>query len=79
VSVRAAASDAEQAVELAELALHGAERVSGEAAWRSRLDGSRLLDLQASLLRAQRKLAAALERLDQALALHPAGAGEAES
>jgi tetratricopeptide (TPR) repeat protein len=38
------------------------------------LDGSRLLDLEASLLRDQRHMAAALERLDQALARHPAGA-----
>ena len=37
------------------------------------LDGSRLLDLEASLLRAQRQMAAALERLDQALAFHPTG------
>ncbi|HEX3527392.1 MAG TPA: helix-turn-helix transcriptional regulator [Thermoanaerobaculia bacterium] len=37
------------------------------------LDGSRLYDLEASLLRAQRKIAAALERMDQALALRPAG------
>jgi len=118
VSVRAAASDAGQALELAELALRVAERVSGEAAWRSLLagyawahvanarrvaghlpaaeaafrsawqlwtagsaadvgllDGSRLLDLEASLLRDQKKLPAALERLDRALALHPAGEG----
>jgi tetratricopeptide (TPR) repeat protein len=118
VSIRAAASDADQALELAELALRVAERVAGEAAWRSLLagyawahagnarrvagdlpaaekaflsawqlwaagsaadvgllDGSRLLDLEASLLRDQKKLAAALERLDQALALCPAGEG----
>jgi len=37
------------------------------------LDGSRLFDLEASLLRDQRKMAAALERLEQALAMHPAG------
>jgi tetratricopeptide (TPR) repeat protein len=117
-SVRAAASDAVLALELAELALRVAERVPGEAAWRSLLagyawahianarrvagalpaaeeafrsawqhwragsaadvgllDGSRLLDLEASLLRARRKLPAALERLDQALVFHPAGEG----
>jgi transcriptional regulator with XRE-family HTH domain len=115
-SVRAAADDPRQAVELAELALRVAERVSGEAAWlcllagyawghlgnarrvasdlpaaeqafrlawklwkegsaadTGLLDGSRLLDLEASLLRAQRHMAAALDRLDQALALHPTG------
>lgn len=118
VSERAAASHADQALELAELALRVAERATGEAAWRSLLagyawahignarrvagdlpaaenafrnawqlwaagsaadvgvlDGSRLLDLEASMLRAQRKLAAALERLDRALAFHPAGEG----
>ncbi|HEX3527059.1 MAG TPA: helix-turn-helix transcriptional regulator [Thermoanaerobaculia bacterium] len=47
----------------------------GAAADAGLLDGSRLLDLEASLLRAQRKRAAALERLDQALAMHPAGEG----
>jgi tetratricopeptide (TPR) repeat protein/DNA-binding XRE family transcriptional regulator len=47
----------------------------GSAADTGLLDGSRLLDLEASLLRAQRHMAAALERLDQALALHPAGEG----
>jgi tetratricopeptide (TPR) repeat protein len=45
----------------------------GAAADVGLLDGSRLLDLEASLLRAQRKMVAALERLDQALALHQAG------
>jgi len=117
-SVRATAGVPKVAVELAELALRVAERVSGDAAWRSLLagyawahignarrvasdlpgaeeafrlawelwregsaadigllDGSRLFDLEASLLRAQRKTAAALERLDQALAMHPAGEG----
>ncbi|HEX3527394.1 MAG TPA: hypothetical protein VH988_10025 [Thermoanaerobaculia bacterium] len=45
----------------------------GAAAGTGLLDGSRLLDLEASLLRAQRKMAAALERLGQALAFHPTG------
>jgi tetratricopeptide (TPR) repeat protein len=115
-SVRAAAGEPKVAVRLAELALRVAERVAGDAAWRSLLagyawaflgnarrvasdlpgaeeafrsawtlwkegstadvgvlDGSRLFDLEASLLRDRRKMAAALERLDQALALHPAG------
>jgi tetratricopeptide (TPR) repeat protein/transcriptional regulator with XRE-family HTH domain len=40
------------------------------------LDGSRLLDLEASLLRDGRHTTAALERLDQSLALHPKGAGK---
>jgi tetratricopeptide (TPR) repeat protein len=48
---------------------------AGAAADSGLLDGSRLLDLEASLLRAQRCFAAALERLDQALALHSTGAG----
>jgi tetratricopeptide (TPR) repeat protein len=117
-SERAAAGDPQEAVELAELALRVAERVTGEPAWllllagyvwahlgnarrvasdlpgaekafwqawklweagaaadTGLLDGSRLLDLEASLLRAQWHFAAALERLDQALALHPSGAG----
>jgi tetratricopeptide (TPR) repeat protein len=117
-SERAAPGDPQQAVELAELALRVAERVTGEPAWRSLLagyvwaffgnarrvasdnpgavkafsqawklweagaaadtgllDGSRLLDLEASLLRDQRHMAAALERLDQALAFHPTGVG----
>jgi len=43
----------------------------GAAADTGLLDGSRLLDLEASLLRAQRKRTAALERLGQALAMHP--------
>jgi tetratricopeptide (TPR) repeat protein/transcriptional regulator with XRE-family HTH domain len=47
----------------------------GAAADVGLLDGSRLYDLEASLLRDRRKMAAALERLDQALALHPAGEG----
>jgi len=115
-SVRAAAGVPRVAVELAELALRVAERVTGDAVWRSLLagyawahignarrvasnlpgaeeafrlawklwkegsaadigllDGSRLFDLEASLLRDQRKMAAALERLEQALAMHPAG------
>jgi tetratricopeptide (TPR) repeat protein len=45
----------------------------GAAAESGLLDGSRLLDLEASLLRDQHKRAAALERLDQALAIHPTG------
>jgi tetratricopeptide (TPR) repeat protein len=112
------AGDPQQALELAELALRVAERVTGESAWRSLLtgyvwaflgnarrvasdnpgamkafsqawelwdagaaadtgllDGSRLLDLEASLLRDQRHMVAALERLNQALALHPTGPG----
>jgi tetratricopeptide (TPR) repeat protein len=48
---------------------------AGAAADVGLLDGSRLLDLEASLLRAQRHFAAALERLEQALALNPTGAG----
>jgi tetratricopeptide (TPR) repeat protein len=47
----------------------------GSAADTGFLDGSRLLDLEASLLRAQRHWLAALERLDQALAVHPGGEG----
>ena len=47
----------------------------GAAAGTGLLDGSRLLDLEASLLRDQRQMAAALERLEQALAFHPAGDG----
>ena len=117
-SERAAAEDPQQALELAELALHVAERIVGEAAWLSLLasyvwahlgnarrvasdlpgaeeafrrawqdwkagstadtgllDGSRLLDLEASLLRAQRRWRAALDRLGQALAMHPADEG----
>jgi tetratricopeptide (TPR) repeat protein len=117
-SIHAAAGHPQQAVELAELALRVAERVTGEPAWlllltgyvwahlgnalrvasdlpgaekafcqawklweagaaadSGLLDGLRLLDLEASLLRARRHFAAALERLDQALALHPTGAG----
>jgi tetratricopeptide (TPR) repeat protein len=45
----------------------------GSAADIGLLDGSRLFDLEASLLRDRRRMAAALERLEQALALHPAG------
>jgi len=117
-SERAAACDPQQALELAELALRVAERVTGQPAWlfllagyvwaflgnarrvisdlpgakeafcqawklwgagvaadTGLLDGSRLLDLEASLLREKRHMTAALERLDQALVLHPAGAG----
>jgi tetratricopeptide (TPR) repeat protein/transcriptional regulator with XRE-family HTH domain len=117
-SERAAAEDPQQALELAELALRVAERMTGDPAWLSRLvgyvwaflgnarrvasdlpgaekafcqawklweagaaadsgllDGSRLLDLEASLLRARRHFGAALERLEQALALNPTGAG----
>ncbi|HEY2738473.1 MAG TPA: helix-turn-helix transcriptional regulator, partial [Thermoanaerobaculia bacterium] len=117
-SVRAAARAPKVAVQLAELALRVAERVAGDAAWRSLLagyawaflgnarrvashlpaaeeafrlawtlwkegvaadvgllDGSRLYDLEASLLRDRRKMAAALERLDHALSFHPAGEG----
>jgi hypothetical protein len=49
---------------------------AGAAADTGLLDGSRLLDLEASLLRAQRKRADALERLDQALAApHRRGEG----
>jgi len=47
----------------------------GAAADFGLLDGSRLLDLEASLLREERHMTAALERLEQALALHPTGAG----
>ncbi len=47
----------------------------GAAADTGVLDGSRLYDLEASLLRDRRKMTAALERLDQALALCPAGEG----
>ena len=46
---------------------------AGAAADTGLLDGSRLLDLEASLLRARRHFAVALKRLDQALALHPMG------
>jgi len=117
-SIHVAACDPQQALELAELALRVAERVTGEPAWRSflagyvwaflgnarrvasdlpgaeeafcqawklwkagaatdtgLLDGSRLLDLEASLLRARRHFAASLERLEQALASNPMGAG----
>jgi len=48
---------------------------AGAAADFGLLDGSRLLDLEASLLRDGRHMTAALERLDEALALHPTGAG----
>jgi tetratricopeptide (TPR) repeat protein len=47
----------------------------GAAAGTGLLDGSRLLDLEASLLRDRRQMAAALERLDRALAFHPTGGG----
>jgi tetratricopeptide (TPR) repeat protein len=47
----------------------------GAAAGTGLLDGSRLLDLEASLLRDRRQMAAALERLDRALAFHPTGRG----
>lgn len=117
-SIRVAAGEPRQVLELAELAFRVAELVTGEPAWLSLLagyvwaflgnarrvvsdlpgaekafcqawklweagaaadvgllDGSRLLDLEASLLRAQRHFAAALERLEQALALNSTGAG----
>jgi tetratricopeptide (TPR) repeat protein len=48
---------------------------AGAAADTGLLDGSRLLDLEASLLRDQRHMATALERLDQALAFHLTGVG----
>jgi tetratricopeptide (TPR) repeat protein len=48
---------------------------AGAAAETGLLDGSRLLDLEASLLRDRRHMAAALERLEQALALNPTGTG----
>jgi tetratricopeptide (TPR) repeat protein len=48
---------------------------AGAAANTGLLDGSRLLDLEASLLRARRHFSAALERLNQALAWHMVGAG----
>jgi tetratricopeptide (TPR) repeat protein len=48
---------------------------SGAAADTGFLDGSRLLDLEASLLREERHMIAALERLEQALALNPTGVG----
>jgi transcriptional regulator with XRE-family HTH domain len=110
-SVRAAAADPEEALELARFALFIAERVVGSAAWRDRLQGlewgfvanarrvandydgavagfaiagrlweagasgdpglldpSRLPDLEASLLRAQRQFPRALALLDRALA-----------
>jgi tetratricopeptide (TPR) repeat protein len=113
-SVSAAADRAPRAVELAELALLVAERVSGTDLWRARvqgyawafvgnarrvandlsgaerafatarelweagaaadpgaLDPSRLLDLEASLRRDQRRWAEALALLDQALAASP--------
>jgi tetratricopeptide (TPR) repeat protein len=47
----------------------------GAAADCGLLDGSRLLDLEASLLRAQRHFGAALKRLEQALVLNPTGPG----
>lgn len=111
-SVRAAAADARQAVELAELALRIAARIPGEESWRARVQGyawahvgnarrvasqlpaaneafdrawslwrvgaeadpgwleeGRLLDLEASLRRDQRRLPDALELLDRALAV----------
>jgi transcriptional regulator with XRE-family HTH domain len=110
-SARAAAHDPLRAIELAEVALHIAERVSGDEAWRCRLqgyawaflgngfrvqgrlpeaeaafakawalwdkgasvdpgflDGSRLYDLHASLLRAQGQITSALQSLGEALA-----------
>jgi tetratricopeptide (TPR) repeat protein/transcriptional regulator with XRE-family HTH domain len=48
---------------------------AGAASDTGLLDGSRLHDLEASLLREERHMTAALERLEQALALHPTGAG----
>ena len=48
---------------------------AGAAADFGLLDGSRLLDLEASLLRAQRHFSAALERLSQALISNLSGAG----
>ena len=111
-SIKAAADNADRAVELAELALLIAELAPGDEAWRSRLQGyawahvgnarrvrndlpsaeeafvrSRklweggdssgtgvldeavVLDLEASLRRAQRRLTEALELLDRALSL----------
>ena len=61
----------------AEEAFRGAWQLweAGSAADSGLLDGSRLFDLEASLLRAQRRWLAALKRLDQALALHPTGEG----
>ncbi len=47
----------------------------GAAVGTGLLDGSRLLDLEASLLRDRRQMAAALKRLEQALAFHPTGGG----
>lgn len=119
-SVRAAADDAGEAVELAELALHVANRVPGDEKRRARLQGwawyhvgngrrvhgrlpeagtavdtadrlweagegadgglldaGRVLDLKSSLRREQRRFGEALDLLDQALALGPAGAAAA--
>jgi transcriptional regulator with XRE-family HTH domain len=116
-SVRAAADDATEALELARLGLRAAELAPGGAAWRTRLKGYafafvgnaqrvgndlaaaeasfatawrrwreggaaaggalgewRLLDLEASLRRAQRRFEAALGLLERALALAPADA-----
>jgi tetratricopeptide (TPR) repeat protein len=119
-SERAAARDASQAIELAELALHIAERVPGSDTWRARLQGyawaflanalrvdndldaadlafavaralwesgaeadsgvldpSRILDLEASLRRAQRRWPEALGLLGRAVEVcpHPEGLG----
>ncbi len=119
-SVRAAADDAGEAVELAELALHVASRIPGDERRRARLQGfvwyhvgngrrvhgwlpeagaavdnadrlweagegadgglldvGRVLDLKASLRREQRRFGEALELLDRALALGPAGTASA--
>jgi tetratricopeptide (TPR) repeat protein len=116
----AAADDAGEAVELAELALHVANRVPGDENRRARLQGwawyhvgngrrvhgrmpeagtaadtadrlweagegadgglldaGRVLDLKASIRHAQRRFGEALDLLDQALALGPAGAAAA--
>lgn len=119
-SEHAAPHRADQAVELAELALELVGRVPGAEHWRERLRGfcgafvansrrvssdlpgadaafaeawrlwdaggvgergpldpSRLLDLEASLRRAQRRFSAALDLLDRALARHPRGIAKA--
>ena len=118
-SARAAAADAGRALELADLALEVASKVSGPEGWRSRLQGYawafignarrvasnlpgaekafarawglwkaaspgeegplaewRLLDLEASLRRDQRRLPEALDLLDRALATSQAGEAE---
>ncbi|HWM91992.1 MAG TPA: helix-turn-helix domain-containing protein [Thermoanaerobaculia bacterium] len=114
-SVAAAADDPAEALRLAEIALYIAQRVSGTASWRARLqayawphagnarrvgndldrakqafeearrlrkhfalddprllDEGRAFDLEASLLREERRFTEAIERLDRALELSPA-------